>query len=66
MSQDTNTGTKDLYYNCVNSSATQDFSVTPEYIYDRLLRSTDVYNLYSSMTIYSTIVVAAESPEGYF
>ena len=66
MSQDTNAGAKNLYYNCVNPSATRDFSVTPEHIYDRLLRSTNVYNLCSSMAIYSTIVVATESPEGYF
>jgi hypothetical protein len=42
MSQDTSTGAKDLYYKFVNDSATQSFEVTPEHVYDRLLKSTDV------------------------
>ena len=29
----------DVYYNCVNSSATQSFKVTPEAVYDRLFSS---------------------------
>ena len=45
MSQDPSTGAKDVYYNCVNSSATQSFEVTPEHVYNHLLssNSTDVY-----------------------
>ena len=42
ISQDPNIGARDLYYKCVNVSVTREFDVTPELIYDRLLRSTDV------------------------
>ncbi|KAF8325513.1 hypothetical protein F5887DRAFT_1085399 [Amanita rubescens] len=40
MSQDPSTSAKDLYYTCVNDSTIRDFDVTPELIYERLLRST--------------------------
>ena len=39
MTRDPSTGAQDVYYNCVNSSATQSFEVTPEHVYDRLLSS---------------------------
>ena len=41
MSQAPSTSAKGVYYNCVNSSATQS-EVTPEFVYDRLLSSTYV------------------------
>lgn len=40
MSQDPSAGAKDLYYKCVNDTATRGPDVTPELIYEHLLKKT--------------------------
>ncbi|KAF8724506.1 hypothetical protein AX14_008737 [Amanita brunnescens Koide BX004] len=42
MSQDPSAGAKDLYYKCVNDTATRGSDVTPELIYEHLLKSTNL------------------------